>query len=94
MCALVDALAPDPAIPDRRALIRCVADRPGHDFRYAIDASRIAAELGWAPRVPFDVGLRDTVGWYVAHQGWCRQMLDGVYARERLGMAHATGGVR
>ena len=88
ICAAVDALAPDPAGP-RERLIRFVADRPGHDLRYAIDASRIQRELGWRPRETFETGLRKTVAWYLANQAWCGRVQSGAYRGERLGLAAA-----
>ena len=63
-----------------------VADRPGHDRRYAIDASKIRAELGWAPRHDFEDGLRETVRWYLANRAWCEAVQSGQYRRERLGL--------
>ena len=63
-----------------------VADRPGHDRRYAIDASKIRAELGWAPRHAFEDGLRETVRWYLANRPWCEAVQSGQYRRERLGL--------
>jgi dTDP-glucose 4,6-dehydratase len=62
-----------------RALIRFVEDRPGHDFRYAMDASLIARELGWRPRVPLETGLDATVAWYLAHERWWRRVQSGAY---------------
>ncbi len=86
ICALLDELAPDPGIGPRDALITFVTDRPGHDMRYAIDATRIATELGWRPRESFETGLRKTVAWYLAHRTWWRRIRDGVYRGERLGV--------
>ncbi|HEX8394648.1 MAG TPA: dTDP-glucose 4,6-dehydratase [Longimicrobium sp.] len=85
LCALLDELRPDPAIGPREALIRHVTDRPGHDQRYAIDASRITAELGWRPRETFETGLRRTVKWYLDNPEWCERVLSGAYRMERLG---------
>jgi dTDP-glucose 4,6-dehydratase len=86
ICDLVNELAPDPAIGDRNALIAFVADRPGHDLRYAIDASKIRRELGWEPRESFESGLRKTVEWYLANQRWCERVQSGAYRGERLGL--------
>ncbi|MEN5084184.1 dTDP-glucose 4,6-dehydratase [Bosea sp. TWI1241] len=85
ICALMDELAPDPAIGPRTDLIRFVADRPGHDRRYAIDASHIERELGWRPQESFESGLRQTVAWYLAHRDWWQRIRSGVYRGERLG---------
>jgi len=68
------------------SLIKPVADRPGHDRRYAIDASKIRAELGWQPRHAFEAGLRETVRWYLANKPWCEAVQSGKYRRERLGL--------
>jgi len=65
-----------------------VSDRPGHDRRYAIDASKIRRELGWAPTRTFEDGLRDSVAWYAGHRGWCEAVQAGRYDRERLGLPH------
>ena len=84
LCAIMDAVRPDPAGPHER-LIRFVADRPGHDARYAIDPAKVEAELGWAPSVSFEDGLRQTVEWYLANPGWWGDIRSGVYRGERLG---------
>lgn len=89
ICALLDDLSPSAAIGPREALIRFVVDRPGHDLRYAIDASKIRRELGWSPRETFESGLRKTVEWYLANPTWTERVLSGAYRGERLGMAHA-----
>jgi dTDP-glucose 4,6-dehydratase len=69
-----------------RDLKTFVPDRPGHDRRYAIDASRVRGELGWAPRHTFEQGLESTVRWYVEHRDWCNQVQAGTYDRQRLGI--------
>jgi dTDP-glucose 4,6-dehydratase len=89
ICDLVDAL--QPAAASRRALKQFVADRPGHDRRYAIDASKIRRELGWAPAHRFDDGLAATVRWYSANRPWCEQVMEGRYERQRLGLGSSNG---
>lgn len=86
ICAILDELAPSPHSPYAN-LITHVADRPGHDLRYAIDASKIERELGWRPEETFESGIRKTVQWYLANLEWCRRVQDGSYQRERLGTA-------
>ena len=87
ICALLDELAPQhPEGVARYAdLITYVQDRPGHDLRYAIDASKIERELGWVPHETFATGLRKTVQWYLDNLQWCRHVQDGSYQGERLG---------
>lgn len=68
-----------------KSLITYVTDRPGHDRRYAIDASKIAKKLNWQPQETFESGIRKTVKWYLANQQWCKNVQDGSYQRERLG---------
>ena len=87
ICALLDELAPQhPEGVARYAdLITYVQDRPGHDLRYAIDASKIERELGWVPQETFATGLRKTVQWYLDNLQWCRHVQDGSYQGERLG---------
>lgn len=67
-------------------LISYVSDRPGHDLRYAIDASKIKKELGWVPAETFESGIRKTVDWYLSNQAWWQRVMDGSYAGERLGL--------
>jgi dTDP-glucose 4,6-dehydratase len=86
ICALMDELAPDARIGPRRSLIDFVADRPGHDLRYAIDARKISADLGWEPHETFETGLRKTVEWYLANRSWWERIRSGVYRGERLGV--------
>ena len=84
ICDVLDEL--QPAAKSYREQIRFVTDRPGHDRRYAIDASKIANELGWRPATQFSDGIRQTVEWYLSHRDWCQRIADGGYQRERLGL--------
>lgn len=86
ICDLLDRLAPDHAIGPRRDLISFVKDRPGHDLRYAIDASWIGQELGWRPAETFDSALEKTVQWYLANHEWYARVQSGAYQGERLGL--------
>ncbi|MBN2646518.1 MAG: dTDP-glucose 4,6-dehydratase [Thiotrichales bacterium] len=99
ICAILEELAPsennpnidtyscEPGNADSYvALIKYVQDRPGHDMRYAIDASKIERELGWKPQETFESGIRKTVQWYLDNQAWCKNVQDGSYQRERLGV--------
>ena len=79
ICDLVDELRPDSSIGPRRKLIKFVTDRPGHDRRYAIDARKIARELGWLPSVKFEQGLRNTVEWYLNNGRWVDDVRSGAY---------------
>jgi dTDP-glucose 4,6-dehydratase len=85
ICALVDELAPNRAVGKHECLIEFVRDRPGHDRRYAIDASRVTNELGWQPRETMASGLRKTVRWYLDNRAWWERIRSGVYRGERLG---------
>jgi dTDP-glucose 4,6-dehydratase len=84
ICSLLDELTPRQN-GSYKEQIRFVSDRPGHDLRYAIDASKIERELGWKPEETFASGLRKTVLWYLDNLDWCRRVQDGSYQRERLG---------
>lgn len=88
ICELLEELAPNKShgVAHYRDLITFVADRPGHDLRYAIDASKIARELGWLPQETFESGMRKTVQWYLANESWWKQVQDGSYQGERLGL--------
>jgi dTDP-glucose 4,6-dehydratase len=86
ICSLLDELAPSPRVGRREKLITFVADRPGHDLRYAIDPTKIANELGWKPRETFETGLRKTVEWYLSNRPWWQRIRSGVYRGERLGV--------
>ncbi len=85
ICALLDELAPRQSGGSYKEQISFVSDRPGHDLRYAIDASKIESELGWKPEETFASGLSKTVHWYLDNLDWCRRVQDGSYQRERLG---------
>ena len=85
ICALLDELAPRQSGGSYKEQISFVSDRPGHDLRYAIDASKIERELGWKPEETFASGLSKTVHWYLDNLDWCRRVQDGSYQRERLG---------
>ncbi len=87
ICSLVDARQPLNNGASHRDLITFVTDRPGHDRRYAIDASRIITELGWQPKQTFEQGIAATVDWYLANEAWWRPIREGRYAGERLGAA-------
>jgi dTDP-glucose 4,6-dehydratase len=82
----MDELAPDPRIGPREKLIAFVQDRPGHDLRYAIDASKIRDELGWLPRETFESGLRKTIQWFLDNRSWWTRIRSGTYRGERLGV--------
>ncbi|MFB6263112.1 MAG: dTDP-glucose 4,6-dehydratase, partial [Bradymonadaceae bacterium] len=85
LCQLLDELVPDPAVDRHASLITFVEDRPGHDFRYAIDPEKIETELGWSPEESFESGLRKTVRWYLDNLDWCSAVLEDAYDLERLG---------
>jgi dTDP-glucose 4,6-dehydratase len=88
LCALLDELVEAPAVEGSHAeLITFVTDRPGHDWRYAIDAGKIERELGWVPEETFETGLRQTVEWYLENRAWWERVLSGEYRLERLGLA-------
>lgn len=86
ICRILDELKPRIDIHSYESLITYVKDRPGHDLRYAIDASKIAKELDWKPKETFETGIRKTVEWYLNNLEWCRRVQDGSYQRERLGV--------
>jgi dTDP-glucose 4,6-dehydratase len=87
LCTLLDELLPDSPHRPHLGLKSFVTDRPGHDRRYAIDASKLKRALGWAPVETFETGMRRTVQWYLGHPQWCARVMDGSYRGERLGAA-------
>jgi dTDP-glucose 4,6-dehydratase len=92
LCGLLDARCPRDGGAAYGDLITFVADRPGHDARYAIDATRMRDELGWTPSVSLDEGLRKTVDWYLANEAWWRPLLDRDGVGQRLGANPGAGG--
>lgn len=86
ICQILDELKPQSNDQPYESLITFVTDRPGHDVRYAIDATKIKNDLGWTPEETFDTGIRKTVEWYLNNLEWCRRVQDGSYQRERLGV--------
>lgn len=85
LCKSLDERVPDSPYRPHNQLKEFVKDRPGHDQRYAIDASKLERELGWTPQETFETGLRKTVSWYLDNTAWCQRVLDGSYRGERLG---------
>ncbi|OEE71859.1 dTDP-glucose 4,6-dehydratase [Vibrio splendidus] len=87
ICSLLEELVPNKpeGVNQYQDLITYVTDRPGHDVRYAIDASKIERELGWTPKESFETGIRKTVEWYLNNKYWWSRVLDGSYSLERLG---------
>ncbi|MEN8260165.1 MAG: dTDP-glucose 4,6-dehydratase [Pseudomonadota bacterium] len=86
VCSLLDELLPQSPHRPHAGLIEFVADRPGHDLRYALDATKIQKHLAWRPEESFESGLRKTVEWYFVHQDWCSRVMEGKYKGERLGL--------
>ncbi|MDH5555739.1 MAG: dTDP-glucose 4,6-dehydratase [Alphaproteobacteria bacterium] len=86
VCAILDELLPDSPHRPHENLITFVADRPGHDLRYAIDSSKIERELGWSQKESFETGLKRTVAWYLENRDWWQRILSGDYKVGRLGL--------
>lgn len=86
LCDILDEQHPRSDSKSYREQIVFVKDRPGHDLRYAIDASKMQRELGWVPEETFETGIVKTVEWYLSHAVWCQRVTDGTYQRERLGI--------
>ena len=89
VCQLLDELLTESPYSPHSKLIEFVADRPGHDQRYAIDATKIAKELDWRPEETFETGIRKTVQWYLENQTWCDRVMDGSYQVQRLGLGES-----
>jgi dTDP-glucose 4,6-dehydratase len=87
ICAILDEVLPDSIHAPHSSLIEFITDRPGHDLRYAIDASKINQELNWSANENFESGLRKTVEWYLTNETWWKNVMDGSYRGERLGLA-------
>jgi dTDP-glucose 4,6-dehydratase len=85
ICDVLAELLPDSKHLPFRELIKHVTDRPGHDLRYAIDATKIKNDLGWEPKETFETGIKKTLQWYLDNPIWCQRVLDGSYQGERLG---------
>jgi dTDP-glucose 4,6-dehydratase len=90
LCAVLDELVPASPYRPHAQLKSFVADRPGHDRRYAIDATKLKRELGWEPAESFDSGIRRTVQWYLASQAWCDEVTGNRYDGGRLGLGEGT----
>ena len=86
ICSLLDEMSPREDGSKYSKLITYVQDRPGHDFRYAIDATKINQELGWSPKESFETGIQKTINWYLNKQQWWQAIQDNTYQQERLGM--------
>jgi dTDP-glucose 4,6-dehydratase len=86
ICSLLDEMTPSDRLGSYKELITYVQDRPGHDLRYAIDASKIQNELGWSPRETFTTGIRKTVAWYLEHRDWWQDIQSKKYQQQRLGL--------
>lgn len=87
ICSILDELMPGSPYAPHAGLIEFVRDRPGHDRRYAIDAGKIASQLGWKPRHSFETALRETVRWYIENVGWSDSVMTSKYDGDRLGLA-------
>ena len=92
ICARLDELLPSSAHVPHESLIEFVQDRPGHDLRYAIDATRIRHELKWSPRETFDSGIAKTIAWYLKNEVWWQRIFAGSYRAERLGTGKRDAG--
>ena len=87
ICAILDKLRPRRNGKSYTELISFVTDRPGHDLRYAIDASKIKSELNWEPKIAFEQGLKTTIEWYLDHLDWVKNIQNNTYQQQRLGVS-------
>jgi dTDP-glucose 4,6-dehydratase len=86
LCSVLDELVEEPKVESHASLIEFVTDRPGHDWRYAIDPSKVERELDWRPLESFESGIRKTVSWYLENRAWCDRAQADKYGRQRLGL--------
>jgi dTDP-glucose 4,6-dehydratase len=97
ICDYLDECSPRDDGLSHHSAVRHVPDRPGHDYRYAIDPGKVEREIGWRAEETFDSGLRKTIDWYIAHESWWRPLREKRYDGERLGLlvsslvGHAAG---
>ena len=94
ICALLDKKSPRADGQGYITQVKYVADRPGHDRRYAIDCAKLQRELGWKPKENFTTGIDKTVDWYLTHREWAADITARKYARERLGTGEEPVGLR
>ena len=85
ICEVIDLLNPINTQKSHKELIKFVDDRPGHDYRYAVDCSKISDTLNWKPKISFDYGITETVKWYIDHFDWWKKIIQKKYNLERLG---------
>jgi dTDP-glucose 4,6-dehydratase len=90
LCSILDEMVEHPKVEGHASLIEFVTDRPGHDWRYAIDPSKIERDLEWQPLESFETGMRKTVSWYMENREWCERVQTGQYDRERLGLGEVS----
>lgn len=86
ICKLLDEIKPSTQLKSYKELITFVTDRPGHDFRYAIDSSKLKNELNWVPKETFETGIKQTINWYLENQTWWQDIQNNTYQQERLGV--------
>ena len=86
ICNLLDNIRPSENLKSYQELITFVKDRPGHDFRYAIDSSKLQNKLGWSPKETFETGIRKTIDWYLDNKTWWQEIQNNTYQQERLGV--------